>query len=176
MKLKQIVVLLLVTLLCVGFAACSKDGAPKGTINVAVDDAKFYLYVPDNWVSLAGGGISGATTPGREGANVQVVTYLAGQDYGTAANYWDTECAPVYAATFTDFTLDEALCGDTALGGVNARNYVYTATLGGETYRFRQVIALYHNMVYILTFTASPDVYEIYAEDVDAICGNFVFR
>ena len=176
MKIKSVLALLLLLLLCVGFAACGKNGVPDGMKNVAVDSAKFYLYVPEGWVSQSGNGISGATTPGREGANVQVVTYLADRDYETPEKYWQEECVPVYGANFSEFTVDEALCGDATLGGVNARNYVYTAVLGGETYRFRQVIALYHNMVYILTFTASPAVYDIYTADVDAICTNFVFR
>ena len=65
---------------------------------------------------------------------------------------------------------------ESTLGGENARTYVFNASLGGNAYRFRQVIAVLDNMVYTLTYTAPVEHYDTYAAEVDSICANFVFR
>ena len=110
-----------------------------------------------------------------EGCNVVANTYLL-DEVMDVQTYWTEKCMPEYEATFTALTLDETLCVESTLGGVNARTYVFSATLGGNPYRFRQVIAVLDNVVYTLTYTAPVEHFETYAEDVDQICANFVFR
>jgi hypothetical protein len=167
--------------LAVGLVACSEEGVPQGMKDVATENARFYLFVPESWISQSEGGINGATSPGGERSNVIVTTYLADQfcldstGYPSAAVYWANKCLPEYQATFTDLAMltDGA---DTTLGGRNAKKYVYTAKLGGNTYQFMQVITADSHYVYTLTYTSLPEHYETYAADVDKICAEFLFR
>ena len=171
--MKRILALLLLAVLCVGLVSCADDEVPKGMKNVATESAKFYLFVPDSWVSQSERGVSGATSPGGEKANVLVTQYLMEQLY-TPQTYWENKCCPEREATFSSFEVTESK--DSTLGGVDAKTYVYTAVLGGNTYRFMEVFAVVDNMIYTLTYTATPEHFETYLADVDSICANFRFR
>lgn len=175
MKLKTTLALCLALIALLALVGCSKDGVPDGMKNVAPDTAMFYLYVPQAWVSQSESGIAGAVSPMAEGCNVNATTYLL-DEYMDIPTYFAERCMPEYEATFTGFVLDETLSVKTTLGGVDAQSYVFSATLGGNEYRFRQVIAILDNVVYTLTYTAPVAHYDTYAEDVDQICANFVFR
>lgn len=175
MKTKTLLALLLALLAALSLVGCADDGVPAGMKNVAPETAMFYLYVPEAWVSQPEGGIAGALSPMAEGCNVNATTYLL-DEVMDVPTYWAEKCMPEYEATFADLVLDETLCVESTLGGVNARTYVFSASLGGNPYRFRQVIAVLDNVVYTLTYTAPAEHFDKYAEDVDNICANFVFR
>ena len=179
--MKKIIAVLLLLILTVGLVACSEDGVPQGMKDVATANAKFHLYVPESWVSQSEGGICGATSPGGERSNVIVTNYLADQScldaagYPSAAIYWANKCLPEYQATFADLVI--VTDGeDTTLGGRNAKKYVYTATLGGNSYKFMQVITADSSYVYTLTYTSLPEHYDTYVADVENICAEFLFK
>ena len=171
--MKKIVALLLLLTLAVSLVACGgEDGAPDGMKNVAEETAKFFLFVPEGWIEQR----EGAMSPAGDGANVTAVAYLM-ESYYTPESYWAEKCLPSYRATFSEITVDEALNGvDTVLGGVNAKKYVYNATLGEGSYRILQVIAVWDNMVYTLTYTATPECFDTHMADVDSICTNFTLK
>ena len=171
--MKRILALLLLAVLCVGLVACADDGVPEGMKNVGLEGSKFYLFVPEAWVSQSERGVPGATSPGGENANVLVTQYLM-EELFTPKTYWENKCVPEREATFSSFevTAEE----DATLGGKDAKKYVYTAVLGGNTYRFMEVLCVNGNMVYTLTYTATPEHFDTYLEDVANICANFRFR
>ena len=172
--MKRILALLLLLVMSVGLVACSDDGVPQGMKDVATENARFHLFVPEAWVSQTEGGICGATSPGGERSNVIVTAYLADKAY-TPATYWSDKCLPEYQATFAEI---EILTDgeDTTLGGRNAKRYVYTAKLGGNSYKFMQVITADTYYVYTLTYTSIPEHYDTYKPDVDSICTEFLFK
>lgn len=170
--MKRIVALLLLSVLAVSLVACSKDETPDGMKNVAEETAKFYLYVPEAWIEQR----EGAMSPAGDGANVTAVSYLM-ETYYTPESYWTEKCLPAYQSTFSEIVVDEALSGaDMTLGGVNAKKYVYNATVGGVSYRILQAIAVLDNMVYTLTYTARAEHFDTHMADVDSICANFTFK
>lgn len=171
--MKRILAFLLLAVLCAGLVACADDEVPNGMKNVGLESSKFYLFVPDTWVSQSERGIPGATSPGGEDANVLVTQYLMDQLY-TPETYWENKCVPERSATFSSFEVTDS--ADTTLGGVDAKKYVYTAVLGGNTYRFLEVFAVVDNIIYTLTYTATPEHFDTYLTDVDTICANFRFR
>ena len=62
------------------------------------------------------------------------------------------------------------------LDGCAARTYVYRGDVAGKTYRFSQTIAAYRGMVYVLTYTAADDVFDIHLDAVDEMIAAFDFR
>ncbi len=171
--MKKIIAIVLLLLLAVSIVSCKKTDAPDGMKDAAAENAKFYLYVPEGWYEQTE--INAASSPLRDGANVNATTYLADAVF-TAESYWNERALPEIGLAFKDVAVIDAECGDTDLGGVAAKRYVYDATLGGATYRFMQIIAVRGNMVYTLTYTAKPDTYATHLEDVESIRANFTFK
>lgn len=171
--MKKIIAIVLLVLLTVSIVSCKKSDAPDGMMDVAAKNAKFHLYVPETWYEQTE--TSTAASPYRDGANVNATAYLAETLY-TAESYWNELAKGEIEAAFKDLTVLDAECGDTELGGIAAKRYVYDAKLGGVTYRYMQVIAVDGNMVYTLTYTATPDTYATHLEDVESIRANFTFK
>lgn len=172
--MKRIVAAFLLVLLLVSLASCNKDGVPDGMMDATAPGANYQLFVPETWVSQAESGISGAKYSIDDSSNVNLTTHLPDKAY-TVTGYWSEVCLPSLETTFKDFQLVEAECKETTLGGRNAYQYVYVASLGGNSYQFMQLIAVYGDMVYTLTYTAKVDVFATHAEDVELIRSSFRF-
>ncbi len=171
--MKRVIAALLLLVLTAGLlVACSKDeSAPEGMKNVAAEEDKFYFYVPTTWVEQRGG----ATAPNADGSNVVVTTYLPEKGY-TPETFWEEKCVPEFETTFKEFETVEDKCGETTLGGMDAGKYVYTASLGAQTYWFMEVITVYGGLVYRLTYTSTAENFDAHLEDVEMMCTNFAFR
>ena len=175
--MKKLIAILLLLVLVTSFVACSdkNDGTPEGMKNVAVENAAFYLYVPETWLSQSQGGVSGAVSP-RNNANVIATTYLP-DSYLSVKGYWEEKCLNEYAAALTDFTVIEGECKETTLGGVNAYQYVFTHKMGDIVYKQMQVITVDGGMVYTVQYTAvAGDAYDEWLADAQSICANFTLR
>lgn len=172
--MKRIVCLLLLAALSLGtLCACGANEAPAGMKNAASEDAKFCLYVPDGWIEQRN--LNAANSPNNDGANVNATVYLMEQPY-TAETYWNEKARPEIESAFLSFTLLEEQCGETTLGGLDGRRYVYKATLGGFVYQLMQIIVVSGNMVYTLTYTAKEASFDTHLEDVESIRASFVLR
>ena len=177
--MKKLIASLLLLVLVTSFTACGdkNDGTPEGMKNVAVENAAFYLYVPEEWLSQSQGGVSGAVSP-RNNANVIATTYLPDQMYQSLQEYWETKCLVEYTAVLSEFTVVEE-AKSTTLGGINALQYVFTHKIGEQTYKQLQVITTDGSLIYTLQYTAP--VGEAYDEwisngDVENIRANFTLR
>ena len=175
--MKRLIAILLLLVLVTSFAACGSknDGTPDGMKNVAVENAAFYLYVPEEWLSQSQGGVSGAVSP-RNNANVIATTYLP-DSYLSVKSYWEEKCLNEYAAALTDFTVIEEECKETSLGGVNAYQYVFTHKMGDQTYKQMQVITMDGGMIYTVQYTAvAGEAFDEWLDAVQGICANFTLR
>ena len=175
--MKRLIAILLLLVLVTSFAACGSknDGTPDGMKNVAVENATFYLYVPEEWLSQSQGGISGAVSP-RNNANVIATTYLP-DSYLTVQSYWDEKCLNEYTATLNEFTVLTEECKETSLGGVNAYQYVFTHKIGEQVYKQMQVITVDGGMIYTVQYTAvAGEAYDEWLADAFKICANFTLR
>ena len=174
--MKKLLAILLLLVLVASLAACGEDdGVPEGMKNVAVENAKFYLYVPELWLAQSQGGVSGALSP-KGNANVIATAYLP-DTYQTPKSYWEEKCLKEYTAVLAEFTVIEAECKETTLGGVNAHKYVFTHKIGEQVYKQMQVIAVDGAMVYTVQYTAPEgEAYNEWLADAEIICANFTLR
>jgi hypothetical protein len=174
--MKKLIAILLLLVLAASFVSCAKDdGVPDGMVNVAVENAKFYLYVPESWLSQSKGGVSGAICP-MGNANVIATAYLP-DAYLTPESYWTEKCLQDYTAALNEFAVIEAECTATTLGGINAHKYVFTHKMGEQTYKQMQVIAVDRAMVYTVQYTAPVgEVYDTWLSDADSVVANFTLR
>ncbi len=170
--MKRIVACLLLLVLAVTLFACADDStAPDGMKNIADEEDKFYFYVPESWVVQKGA----ASAPNADGSNVRVTTYLPEKVY-TPESYWEEICLPQMELGFAELEVIEDKCEETTLGGVDAAKYVYTASLGATTYWYMEVISVYDNLVYRLTYTSVSEYFDLHIEDVEMMCENFEYR
>jgi len=176
--MKKLIAMLLLLVMLTSFVACGddNDGVPEGMKNVAVENAAFYLYVPELWLSQSQGGVSGALSP-KGNANVIATAYLPDVGYLDAQDYWTKKCMEEYPQVFAKFDLIEEECAAATLGGINAYQAVFTHEMGGQTYKQMQVIAMDSAMIYTVQYTAlMGDAYDEWKSDVSGICANFTLR
>lgn len=173
---KLIAILLLLTLMLCAVSCKKDDATPSGMKDAATAGAEYHLYVPEMWVPNNGNGISGAYANSTDKANVTVTSYLP-DTVMSAESYFNDVCLPQYNnGTLSGFQVLNDLCGDTMLGGLNAKKYVYIYSLAGVDYETMQVIASTGKMVYNLTYTATAASYAEHTEDVEEIVKAFAFR
>ncbi len=83
--------------------------------------------------------------------------------------YWDYY-SKEFEKTFSDMEYEEN--GENLIfsnKNLEAKRYVYTATVTGGEYKFMQIVAIHAGTVYIFTYTALEDSYQTHKEDVDKI-------
>ena len=173
---KALCLLLLLTLACTSVACKKDDGIPEGMQNVSVATVNFDLFVPEYWLPQTESGISGARVSNTDTSNVTVTVYLPDQVL-TVEEYWRNFCLPQYQnGVLKDFTLLEEQCGDTTLGGKNAKKYVFVCTVDGVSYEYMQIITAHGDQLYTLTYTATSASFATHLETVESIRANFRFR
>ena len=192
--------LLLALLLFLGaLASCAaKEEAPEGmkAANVYGDD--FRLYVPMTWTLNTNVGYAGAYADMTQQSGVSAVKYLrteallaemtaagATDAAGRMAWFWENECLPTVAerALGGEIVMDETVPADTVLGGCNAKQYVFRATVGGNKLRIRQVVVERTKVVesgeeiayYVLTFMTLDSIYDLLKDAEAEILGAFAF-
>lgn len=175
--MKKWIALCMLVLVCFTAVACAgEDAAPDGMKDAAIDGAEYHLYVPEGWILNNGNGISGAYASADERSNVTLTSYLPDTQMSAEA-YFTEVCLPQYQnGALADFALVTDQCGDTTLGGLNAKKYVYVYSLGGASYETMQVVVSTGSMIYNLTYTAASATYAEHLEDVESIIAQFVFR
>ena len=162
---------LLLALILTSCGAPATD-VPEGMQLASLDGVEYALFVPETWTVNQNSGVSGAYVSSYDKSNVSLISYLPTAAL-TTEQYWDL-CAESYAAEFADFALVES--GSATMGGMAVPYYVYTATIGGDSYKFLQAIAGNGGMFYNLTYTATVDNYDLHIEEVMQIIEEFTFR
>lgn len=176
MKLTQRILSATAALLLAAMAltSCSAPDVdtPDGMQSASIDGAEYALFVPEDWTVNKNSGVSGAYASAYDKSNVSVVSYIPSVAM-TLEQYWQM-CADSYAAEFANYALQES--GTTAMAGATAPYYVYTATIGGEDYKFLQAIVSNGGMFYNFTYTAPVDSYDTHIESVMEMIEVFTFR
>ena len=145
---------------------------PEGMQVASLDGVEYALFVPETWTVNKNSGVSGAYVSAYDKSNVSLISYLPTEAM-TTEQYW-AKCEESYAAEFADYALAES--GSATMGGMAVPYYVYTATIGDESYKFLQAIAGNGGMFYNLTYTATVDNYDLHIEEVMKIIEEFTFR
>ena len=161
-------------LLALTLASCGAPATdvPEGMQIASLDGVEYALFVPETWTVNQNSGVSGAYVSAYDKSNVSLISYLPTEAL-TTEQYW-AKCEESYAAEFDNYALVES--GSATMGGMAVPYYVYTATIGGENYKFLQAIAGNGGMFYNLTYTATVDNYDLHVEEVMSIIAAFTFR
>lgn len=147
--------------------------APEGMQLASNDDVAYRFYVPKNWVLDKSLPTSSAYVSESDRSNVNVTSFLPEETYATAEQYWES-CLSQLKTVMT--LTSEVTVTETTLDGRPANIYVYSATVDGTSFRFAQAIATYRNMIYTVTYTATPDTFDTHYPAYLDILSAFNFR
>ena len=172
---KKIIPALLVAL-SVTLASCGSDSdsAPMGYKEISDEGLNYHFYIPDDWTTDISTGMTSAYYSGRDPSNVSVTAFeLDDTSINSVDAYWEINEADL-KLILPD--LEYVSKDDVKLGGVDARQYIYTASMSDTDYKFMQVVAIRSNEVYILTYTATAENYDAHIEDVISMVDYFKFK
>lgn len=177
-KIKKITALVIGMMMLLTMVSCSKQPSelPEGMALLESDAADFLFYYPQGWTADRNDGMLSAYVSPVDRSNVSVTSFPADwdtntlDDYLTKSAYFDD-----LKATFSDFEMITD-GEETTLGGVPARQYVFTATAAGESYKFRQIMAFLGNYVYVMTYTSTADTFDAHTDEVNRVVEEFRFK
>ena len=171
MRLLRLIAATLSVLIALSLAACSApDGTPAGMALASPDFADYRLYVPDSWTVTQSGGAVSAYVSETDPANVSVMSWEMPY-YDSTVDEWWQGYTEEFSTVFTDFTPESE--ESTVLDGVAAMRYVYTGTLGQNTYRYTQYAAVRAGVVYLITCTELVTAETNHADEFSEIAASF---
>lgn len=178
MKLKNLLITILaVMLLLVGCSGSSEGDeieAPDGMKAFYNEHVDYTAFVPMDWNVDMSTGTMSAYYSQSDFSNVSI-TAQGLQSIMTLDDYW-AQYEESFKSTFKKMKYEGEHPTTTTLSDLAANKYVYTAKLGGETYKYMQVVCIKDSTVYVITYTSTPDAYESHLDDVYKILDNFSFN
>ncbi|MCI8589505.1 MAG: DUF1795 domain-containing protein [Clostridiales bacterium] len=167
--------LFLLVLCLLAFTACSRKAsdAPNGMQTASNEYSDFNLYVPDNWIVETSTGVITAKYSDSVMANISMMALSLSNDITTIDAYWDS-FKETFGQTFADW--QEETTEDMLLDGVAAKKYIYTGTVASIEAKYMQVLCIRQGAVYIFTYTASPEKFDDYVNDVTKMLDTFTFK
>ncbi|MBR2926750.1 MAG: hypothetical protein IKC31_04160 [Clostridia bacterium] len=141
------------------------------------DDVAYLFYVPKDestWVVNYDERIF-SVYHATDRASISVVPFNPANETMDAVAYFE-ECKlmMINTAGKDGFVLTKE--DDTTVAGHAAKVYEYTYSVGGKTYQYRQYVLTYGNMIYSITYTATPETYGAHLGVVDSVIEKFAFR
>ena len=171
--------LLALSLLAGSLAACSnKSEVPDGYQYATCKGEYFRLFVPTQWTVSTGSGVSGAYYSLAEGTSVSLaeVHFDKPSDGGEDTTATLEDFFAAHVADISDMSGYKAEKEfDATLGSYKAKDITYTASKGGEAYRFRQVLTKVEGRFYLFTYSSKADVFDRWLDTVDGILENVMF-
>lgn len=149
---------------------------PEGMQRVSTAEVIYRFYAPADWVVDNDNGHSMVYASETDRSNVSVMSYMPGTAGITVEEYWKA-CLSEYRNTAA-FERFEILSEDKEqkLGGAAAMVCEFTYSMGGVDYHCRQVLSGYRGMVYVMTYTATADLYETHLEEAITMQNELTFR
>ena len=167
----------MLVLLVLSLGSCSSSGeAHMGFKVISTDINDFNLEVPSEWTVTSQNGYVSATANGESGdsSNVSVMSSVLNAELATPEGYFDS-LIKSYEELYDNVEI-EGRDIDTKLGDKNAKKYVFTADVLGESYKFMQVLCTYGSRIYIFTYTSTEQYYSLHETEVQYILEYFTFK
>ncbi len=171
--------LLALCLLGGSLVACSKDSEiPKGYQYATCKGEYFLLFVPTQWTVNTESGVSGGSYSLLEGTAVSMTEVpfdkpaADGEDVtATLEDFFTAHMAEI--SKLKDYKAEKEF--DATLGSYKAKDITYSAVIGEDTYRYRQVLTKVSGRFYLFTYSSKTDSFDRWLDTVDEILENVVF-
>ena len=194
--MKRIISLMLAILtVMMLFAGCDSKqdpNAPDGYQIASGEDADYTLFVPMDWIVEKSTLYTSAYfSKGKDATSISVTAFGADFADPTVEAWW-AEYSEEFAATFSSFEVVSE--EDAKLGGLDAKKYTFTATLGkgeeAETsedettaaavsegkYNFVCVATVKDTYIYYMLYTSTPEYFETHLDTLGEVINYFEFK
>ncbi len=167
----------MITVLMLSLGSCTGTSeAHMGFKVISTDINDFNLEVPSEWTVTSQNGYVSATANGESGdeSNISVMSSVLNGEFTTPEQYFDS-----LISSYTELYDNVEVVGrdiDTKLGENNAKKYVFTGDILGQSYKFMQVLCVYGERIYIFTYTSTEQYYEVHQTEVQYILEYFAFK
>ena len=145
---------------------------PDGMKLISTDELPYRFFIPDSWKVNNGADFSAAKAPDGS-SNVSLQMYMTENDQETVDEYFG-KLEKRYKDTFDTYNLESA--EDVKMDGSDAKKYIYKITVGGVEYKQMQAIVVRGAVFYTLTYTALPENFDNYTDDVNKMIESFDIR
>ncbi len=172
------IALMIVLLMCVtALASCGNNNdqyaPPTGMISATDEKADFCLFVPDEWQIDYTTAAAGAYYSASDPSSVSVLAWDLEYTDTTVEEWWETNVNEV-GIVFDDINVESE--ENITMSDVYGKKYVYTASLGDFQYKIMQAACIKGSSVYLFTYTAIPENYDLHTEDVASMLEFFVIK
>lgn len=152
----------------------SQNGAAviDGMKYISNDVVDYDFYVPDSWTHDMSSGALSAYDPSDKTSVTAAawdVSYMEGMLDKWKENYIDD-----ISMISDDFAVTSE--EETTLDGATALKLTSSATVAGKEYKYVSVAAIRNYMVYVITYTAEEQYFDMHLDDLDAVIEAFSFR
>ena len=167
---------LAVILVIGGLSACAATSeVPDGYQYATCGGEYFRLFVPTQWTVNTESGISSAFLAARDARVSMVEVPFVTDDTKEEIPLEQFVAAhDAELANLSAYTREKTF--NSTLAGYRAVDITYTATVGGEGFRFRQVMTCVVGRCYLFTYSAPTEKFDAYLNTVDEILENITFE
>ena len=152
------------------FSVANDVEIPDGMKLISTDERAYRFFVPKSWIDNGRTEISAAYASEGDGSNVSLQMYMTGDESKTVSEYF-AECEDRYQTIFDAYTLLSDT--DIEMSGISAKQYIYTAVIGGVEYKQMQAIVMKGAVYYVMTYTALPEYFDLHMDDVNMMIKHF---
>ncbi len=175
LKISLVIVLLM---FAAALASCSSNtddpyAPPTGMISATDEKADFCLFVPDEWQIDYSTAAAGAYYSASDPSSVSVLAWDLDYTDTTIDEWWQTNVNEV-GIVFDDINIEAE--ENITMSEVYGKKYIYTASLGDFQYKIMQAACIKGSTVYLFTYTAIPENYDLHLEDVTEMLQFFVIK
>ena len=172
------IALVIVLLMCAAaLASCGNSNdpyaPPAGMVSATDNKADFCLYVPDEWQIDYTTAAAGAYYSASDPSSVSVLAWDLDYTDTTVEEWWETNVNEV-GIVFDDINVESE--ENITMSDVYGKKYIYTASLGDFQYKIMQAACIKGSSVYLFTYTAVPENYDLHTEDVAAMLEHFIIK
>ena len=176
---RMLCTLLALCMLAGSLVACSSgDEAPDGYQYATCKGEYFRLFVPTQWKVSTESGVSGGYYSLSEGTAVSMAEVIFDLPDGvgeaataTLEDFFQAHVADI--STMKGYKAEKEF--DATLGSYRAKDITYSASKGGEIYRYRQVLTKVEGRFYLFTYSSKTESFEQWLDIVDGILENVMF-
>lgn len=153
--------------------SCSKSepDVPSGMKKASGDDVDYILYIPEGWIADMQTVATTAHVSSSDPSNISVTTWSLPNADDTIDTWWETTKGQFKETGFTDY--DEESSEDIEICSYAGRKFVYTLKRGDEKIKYLQAVVIRDTYIYVITYTAGPNVFDSHLDDVNSIIDNF---
>ena len=166
-----------------GTAALAENGAvdfyfyyPEN-FNIQRNDAMITVYINDSEIVPIDASEPGASENFKieTKPNLSATVFaLPEGKYETIDAYWNEFGVPSFETVFVDLESDPE--ENLTVDGVEAKKYTYALSVAGVKYKISQIVFFNKRQVYTLTYTATENRYQTYANVLQIAAQTFKFK